>query len=76
MQLNSDTTNFDSDLSRTGYRRNLALVLLSVERRDDRAMVYLMSYEDIPEFEGCEFAEEIKVIENYVLGIGEVPMLK
>ena len=67
---------YDSDSSRTGYQEETwhwSFYPLSEEMT--RAMVYLMSYGDIPEFEGCEFAEEIQVIENYVLGVGEVPRL-
>ena len=34
-----------------------------------------MTYEDIPEFSGCEHAEEIDVIEHYVLGVVPVDSL-
>ena len=36
-------------------------------------MVHLMTYGDIPEFSGCEHAEEMDVIQHYILGIGSVP---
>ena len=39
-----------------------------------RDMAFLMTYGDVPEFSGCEHAEEIDVIQHYILGIGNVPV--
>ena len=65
---------YDGDTSRTGYQEETwHWSFYPTGQKMTQDMVYLMTYGDIPEFSGCEHAEEINVIQHYILGIGSVP---
>lgn len=65
---------YDGDTSRTGYQEETwHWSFYPTGQKMTQDMVYLMTYGDIPEFSGCEHAEEMDVIQHYILGIGSVP---
>lgn len=65
---------YDGDTSRTGYQEETwHWSFYPTGQKMTQDMVHLMTYGDIPEFSGCEHAEEMDVIQYYILGIGSVP---
>ena len=65
---------YDDDTSRTGYQEETwHWSFYPTGQKMTEDMLHLMTYGDLPEFSGCEHAEEINVIQQYILGIGSVP---
>ena len=66
---------YDNDTNRTGYQEETwHWSFYPTGEKMTRDMAFLMTYGDVPEFSGCEHAEEIDVIQHYILGIGNVPV--